>query len=81
MSHLSTQEVAQTRLLSKQFKDELQLSFPIFIFDQVGFLGNYPGYLDPFMLLKCKPGAIDESIEEFAQNVEATLSQGLNEMK
>ncbi|OMO54081.1 hypothetical protein CCACVL1_28072 [Corchorus capsularis] len=80
MSHLSTKEVAQTTLLSKQWKDYLRPSFPILKFSHSDFIdikeekrGNLLYCWDMDQVFKHYPHKFEESMKGFTEFVDATL--------
>ncbi|OMO66692.1 hypothetical protein COLO4_30417 [Corchorus olitorius] len=74
MSYLSPRDFARTSLLSKQWKDNIRPSFPIFIFNQLDFLGIDLPYFSPRTLLKYTEKFInDKSLEDFTRFVDSIL--------
>ncbi|OMO54080.1 hypothetical protein CCACVL1_28071 [Corchorus capsularis] len=81
MSHLSAKQVAQTTLLSKQWKDYLRPSFPILVFSHFDFI-DYSGKeeteeCDWFIerVFELNIEKFQESMKGFTEFIDATLDR------
>ncbi|OMO54082.1 hypothetical protein CCACVL1_28073 [Corchorus capsularis] len=81
MSHLSTKQVAQTTLLSKQWKDYLRPSFPILVFSHFDFIDFKEEEQEDCLhylhqrLFKLYRHKFEGSVKGFTELVDATLDR------